>query len=100
MFLLISWRWVMKVVAVIASTRKPAKIITAALPLELVKELCRGTWLKIEDRPKDLARSVVRKPCPSSFLAALLRIRNRARKIGICTSSGRQDANGLVPASL
>ena len=100
MFLLISWRWVRNVVPVIATTRMAARIITAALPSLLRNVSLIGIFPNSSELPNDLARSSLRKPCSLPFLAAWSSIRNSARKIGICTRIGRQDANGLVPVSL
>src|SRR5437868_5922681 len=100
MFLLISWRWVRNVVAVIATTKMAASTITAVLPLLLRKVSLIGMWPTILDLPKDSARSLFKNPCSLPFFAAWSSIRKSDRKIGICTIRGRQDANGLVPVSL
>ncbi len=107
MFLLISWRWVVNVVAVIISTRHSATIITVALASGLSPQTRApqndsesGTFPKILASPNCFARSAVRNPCALSCLAAWSSSRNSAKKIGICRRIGRQDANGLVPASL
>ncbi len=47
-----------------------------------------------------VACSVVMKPFAVWFFCAWSSSRNSAMKIGDCTSSGRQAANGLVPVSL
>ena len=100
MFLLISWRWVRKVVAVIATTRMAAVTITATMPSLLRKVSFSGTTPNSLAWPNDSARSLLRKPCSLPFLAAWSSIRNSARKIGICTRIGRHEENGLVPVSL
>ena len=100
MFLLISWRWVVKVVAVIASTRMAATICTPRTPCGLVNEAEIGSAPNSSELPNCLAVASFRKPCAVPFLAAWSIRRNRAKKIGICIRIGRQDANGLVPESL
>ena len=106
MFLLISWRWVVNVVAVIASTRIAATIITADVAVG-----APGARLQKRLRERDLPEVSAcaellglllgeEARAPSPFLAAWSSSRNSAKKIGICSRIGRQDANGLVPASL
>ena len=100
MFLLISWRWVRNVVAVIATTRIAAITITPTLPPLFRNVSLMGIVPNSLLLPKDSARSSLRNPWALPCLAAWSSIRNSARKIGICTRIGRQEANGLVPVSL
>src|SRR3954465_2092546 len=97
MFLLISWRWVRNVVAVIASTRIAARIFTLSWSV-LVKE-SEIFAPKIVALLRWLTSEVVRTPLAWSC-AAWLRSRNSARKIGIWIRIGRHEENGLVPVPL
>ena len=47
----------------------------------------------------EVTSEVWKKPTGSAWVA-LFSVRNSARKIGICSRSGRQEASGLVPVSL
>ena len=98
MFLLISWRWVKNVVAVIATTRQAAMICTVMLPPESrkVEEILPPNSSASRSSCAWPSESSPR-PCP--FLAAWSIIRNSAMKIGIWMISGRQEANGLVLVS-
>src|SRR3954468_3231168 len=99
MFLLISWRWVRNVVAVIATTRIAASRRTLGRSVEV--KLSEILAPKIVALAKLVARSEVSRARGSSgFLAAWSIRLNSARKIGICSRIGRQEANGLVPVSL
>ena len=102
MFLLISWRWVVNVVAVIASTRIAATICTASdrrLRVRNVAEI--GIAPNSSALPKLFGQVVGQeRRAPSPFVGAWSSSRNSARKIGICSRIGRQEANGLVPVSL
>ena len=100
MFLAISCRWVVNVVAVIASTSSAATIWTARMPCELVNDAASGILPNSSASPNCSACSSVMKPCAVPFLAAWSISRNSAKKIGIWSRIGRQDANGLVPESL
>ncbi len=77
-----------------------ATICTARWPSGLVNEALIGSEPKSSDWPNWRADSASRKPCALPFLAAWSIRRNSAKKIGICSRIGRQDANGLVPESL
>ena len=99
MFLLISWRWVRNVVAVIATTstrREDPHVGAVAVEVKLSEILA----------PKSVASAKLvdlllgQGPPSSGCLAAWSISRNSARKIGICSRIGRQEANGLVPVSL
>ena len=98
MFLLISWRWVRKVVLTMITTRIAATILMLVAPPSLMK-LEDSLPPKIGASAKLLASLLVRTPCPSPFLAAMSSSRKSEMKIGICTISGRHEANGLVLVS-
>ncbi len=104
MFLLISCFCVVKVVAVIASTSTSDTTMTSAPPSALPLSAAQkdseiGTFPPISAWPNEVARSLSRKPCGLFFFAAWSSRRNSAKKIGIWRISGKQDANGFVPAS-
>src|SRR3954447_13586204 len=97
MFLLISWRWVRNVVAVITRTRIAARIFTLTWSV-LVNE-SEIFAPKMVALLRWLTSEVVSTPFAWSW-AAWLSSRNSARKIGIWIRIGRQEENGLVPVSL
>src|SRR3954464_4590025 len=99
MFLVISWRWVRNVVAVIERTRNAARIrtlVTSALS-GLVNDAAIGTP-KIFASDSEVTWAPVRTPLAVP-LAALSITRKSAMKIGICRISGMQEARGFVPVS-
>jgi hypothetical protein len=96
MFLLISWRWVRNVVAVIATTRTPARICTLTSVASVnVSEIGAPKIFALRSWSTCLAVRTRGWP-----LRGLVDQRNSARKIGIWMISGRHEANGLVPVSL
>src|SRR6476659_2443937 len=100
MFLLISWRWVVKVVAVIATTRIAATICTLTRPWLWMNVAEIGIVPNSFAFARLVACSVVMKPFAVWFFCAWSSRRNSAMKIGDCTNSGRHAANGLVPVAL
>ena len=99
MFLLISWRCVRKVVSVIASTSTAASTRTSTpSALRKVSEILPPA--NTAERSCSLSSGVIRPRLVSGLRAAWSSMRKSARKIGICSRIGRQDANGLVPESL
>ena len=73
MFLLISWRWVVNVVAVIATTRIAARIWTATSPSALRNVRRDRDRPRTASRsPKLVARSLVMKPCAVPFFGGLV----------------------------
>ena len=99
MFFIISWRWVVKVVADIKMIRMTVMTWTFRLPSALRKVDDSGAPNKV-DASACLASSGVRGPIPTPFWILSLSTRNSAKKIGACSRIGRHEANGLVPVSL
>ena len=99
MFLRISWRWVVKVVAVITATSDSVTTWTQTLPSapRNVSEILTPSSSACS---RSIASCVVRTPSPRWSLVASLMTRNSAKKIGAWARIGRQEAKGLVPASL
>src|SRR3954447_4604794 len=97
MFLLISCRWVRKVVAVIATTRIAARIFTLTWSVLVNESEIRAP--KMVALLRWLTSVAVRTPLGWSC-AAWLSSRNSARKIGIWMRMGKHDENGFVPVSL
>jgi hypothetical protein len=99
MFFMVSWRCVKNVVAHITTMRIAAATF-ALVPSALLKasESCAP---KICDVSMSWATDALIGPIaprvPSAICGRWLSTRNSAKKIGDCSSSGRQDANGFVP---
>src|SRR4051794_24793924 len=97
MFLLISWRWVRKVVAVIATTSSAARIFTL-------------TWSVLVNESEIRAPKIVAllrwltggggTPPWGGWGGGWLSTGNAARKSGFWIRSGRQGEKGFAPFSL
>src|SRR4029450_9936461 len=97
MFLAINCRWVVKVVAVMMTTNAAVSTWTwtESAPVKLSEIFAP----KISPLASERAADAVNSPMAVSF-AAVRRTWKRAYSTGACRSSGRQEANGLVPVSL
>ena len=98
MFLATSCSCVTNCDAVITTIMKPAMTRTSH-PEAFVKVSCRGAP-KSDALPNDAARSFVSRPMPVLLICASCSTEYSEKKIGICSSSGRQELSGLVPVSL
>src|SRR5690349_6971211 len=102
MFLVISWRWVVNVVADIRMISTTVTILVARF----------GACMNVDDSeaPKMVADSncsaigwVIGPMCawaPEAISSMLLSTRNRPKKNGDCTRIGRHELKGLVPSFL
>ncbi len=104
MFFMVSDFWVKKVTAHIAAMMMPATILVVIPPSPEFRKLsAMVTSPRMVELLALWASGVVSGPKASPPAAAgslLNSTRNRPKKIGIWSSTGRQEENGLAPASL
>src|SRR5699024_7919881 len=104
MFFMVSDFWVKKVTAHMQAMMTPARILVVTPPSPDFRKLSAMVTLPRRVEFEALrASSVVSGPQGSPAAASgslLYSTRNRPKKIGICSSIGRHEENGLAPASL